>query len=248
MPARPPKAAAPSETSQVEQAGSEAELLPDPSRLSPSQARRRQRIVDEAYEMILESDGENVQIRDVAERAGVALGTAYRYFGSKDRLFAEAFEKWHDLQAAELTEIATKGKTNSDRLRLVATGLLDGHARQPQFSRIVRESLLATSDPMVVEILHRCDDRANQVFRAALHGIESRDADAIALLVGSWVNIARDRMAAGVVTLDELGRLISKAVRIVLEFRDPTLDGDRVSPTRRPGVRPQRSDAGPARA
>src|SRR4051794_37468752 len=37
---------------------------------------------------------DKIQVRDVAEEAGVALGTLYRYFNSKDHLFACALQSW----------------------------------------------------------------------------------------------------------------------------------------------------------
>ena len=37
---------------------------------------------------------EAVQMRDVAARANVALGTIYRYFSSKDHLLAAVMVEW----------------------------------------------------------------------------------------------------------------------------------------------------------
>src|SRR3974377_523984 len=48
----------------------------------------RQRVVDAAMELGLEGGYEAVQMRDVAARAHVAMGTVYRYFSSKDHLLA----------------------------------------------------------------------------------------------------------------------------------------------------------------
>ena len=59
------------------------------SSLTKSQAARRGRVIEAA--LTLGSDGgyDAVQMRDVATKAGVALGTIYRYFSSKDHLLAE---------------------------------------------------------------------------------------------------------------------------------------------------------------
>ena len=51
-----------------------------------SQAARRERILDAAMELATDGGWDAVQMREVAERAEVALGTLYRYFPSKVHL------------------------------------------------------------------------------------------------------------------------------------------------------------------
>ena len=48
-----------------------------------SQAARRERILDAAMDLAADGGWDSVQMREVAERAEVALGTLYRYFPSK---------------------------------------------------------------------------------------------------------------------------------------------------------------------
>ncbi len=63
-------------------------------RLTAKQVARRARVVDAALELAAEGGYDAVQMRDVATRAGVALGTIYRYFSSKDELLAAALVEW----------------------------------------------------------------------------------------------------------------------------------------------------------
>ena len=53
-------------------------------------AARRERMVDAAVELAVTGGYESVQMRDVAARAEVALGTLYRHFPSKDHLLLAA--------------------------------------------------------------------------------------------------------------------------------------------------------------
>ncbi|HVT22754.1 MAG TPA: TetR family transcriptional regulator, partial [Mycobacteriales bacterium] len=63
----------------------------DPTREAPaSQVARRERILDAAVELAGEGGYDAVQMREVAERAEVALGTLYRYFPSKVHLLVSA--------------------------------------------------------------------------------------------------------------------------------------------------------------
>jgi len=59
--------------------------LPDDT-LTESQAARRGRILDAALELSADGGFDAVQMREVAARADVALGTLYRYFPSKENL------------------------------------------------------------------------------------------------------------------------------------------------------------------
>src|SRR3954468_20979209 len=65
-----------------------------------SQAARREPILDAAMELATEGGWDAVQMREVAERAEVALGTLYRYFPSKVHLLVSVlgrtFSDLHD--------------------------------------------------------------------------------------------------------------------------------------------------------
>jgi AcrR family transcriptional regulator len=54
--------------------------------LTESQQARRSRMLQATQELALEGGWDGVQMREVANRAGVALGTLYRYFPSKEHL------------------------------------------------------------------------------------------------------------------------------------------------------------------
>jgi AcrR family transcriptional regulator len=63
----------------------------DAARETPAaQVARRERILDAAVELASEGGYDAVQMREVAERAEVALGTLYRYFPSKVHLLVSA--------------------------------------------------------------------------------------------------------------------------------------------------------------
>jgi len=200
--------------------------LPEPSTLRGTQAKRRQRIIDVAHTMIVESGDENVQIRDIADRADVALGTAYRYFGSKERLFAEVYAQWCQRLNDELVRDIRRGKSNTERTRLLARRTFERLTSEPQLASIGRV-LKVTEDPAILRILDRTEHGMLQLFRNALHGVEHRDADSIAMIVMSVIRAAFERHSGGLLSLEEANREIAKAVRMVLEFRDPAVDASR---------------------
>jgi AcrR family transcriptional regulator len=65
-----------------------------PENLTVRQAARREAVLRAAVELAAEGGYDAVQIRSVAQRADVALGTIYHYFSSKDVLLAAAMVEW----------------------------------------------------------------------------------------------------------------------------------------------------------
>ncbi|MFI5777538.1 TetR/AcrR family transcriptional regulator [Nocardia sp. NPDC051570] len=76
--------------------------LPPPRRLRADAARNQQRILAAARELFAER-GLDVTLDDVAEAAGVGVGTVYRRFANKRELIEEVFEQ-HVGAMAEATE------------------------------------------------------------------------------------------------------------------------------------------------
>lgn len=60
------------------------------------QRQRHARVLDAASQLASEGGYEAVQMRDVAEKADVAIGTLYRYVGSKDELLLRCLERFID--------------------------------------------------------------------------------------------------------------------------------------------------------
>ena len=68
--------------------------LPLPSTMTPRQRDRRERLVEAGLALLESDDYEHVQVKDIADTAGVSLGTLYNYFFSKERFFAEVMVRW----------------------------------------------------------------------------------------------------------------------------------------------------------
>ncbi|WP_330249789.1 TetR/AcrR family transcriptional regulator [Nocardia sp. NBC_00565] len=69
-----------------------ATTVPPPRRLRADAARNQQRIVEAARQLFADH-GLEITLDDVAERAGVGVGTVYRRFANKRELIAEVFEQ-----------------------------------------------------------------------------------------------------------------------------------------------------------
>src|SRR3954462_14618402 len=79
---------------------------PHPEALPRAQRERRDRIVRGAIALLEAGEYDAIQMRDVAQEAGVALATLYRYFTSKEHLYAAALLEWAG-------DFASKGRPRS---------------------------------------------------------------------------------------------------------------------------------------
>jgi len=117
--------------------------------LTRAQEARRQRVLDAAIELGAEGGYDGVQMRDVAARAHVALGTVYRYFSSKDQLLAAAMVCWVEQLAARLAQVPARGSTSSRRVLDVLEQASRVMARQPELVA-AGFSALTSTDPDAV--------------------------------------------------------------------------------------------------
>jgi len=117
--------------------------------LTRAQQARRQRVIDAAMSLGLEGGYEAVQMRDVAARADVAMGTVYRYFTSKDHLLAATLVCWVEQLDARLAQNPARGDTPAERVLDVLDRGLRAMSRQPHLVGAVFTSL-SSPDPAAV--------------------------------------------------------------------------------------------------
>jgi AcrR family transcriptional regulator len=73
-------------------------------------------ILNAALEIFHERGYEETTMRAIAKRAGVSLGNAYYYFGSKEHLIQEFYHRTHE---QHLTALAAQPRENSLKARLL---------------------------------------------------------------------------------------------------------------------------------
>ena len=178
----------------------------DTGMLTPNQAARRGRVLDAALALATEGGYDAVQMRDVASRAQVALGTIYRYFASKDHLLAACqLETWRELER-RLDARPLSGDTATDRVTDLFRRLMRRVEREPlQAAALITAS--SSPDPAVRECQLEMIGLQDGVFAAAMGELDPvRKAEIaqvlrqvwFAALLG-WVNGWTD---AGAVTVD----------------------------------------------
>jgi AcrR family transcriptional regulator len=112
--------------------------------LTPVQKQRRQRILDAAVGLAAEGGYDAVQMRAVALRADVALGTLYRYFASKEHLLVSALaEHVADLRG-RLVERPPRGEDDATRVMDVIRRVTRALQRDPNVIAAMLKSLISS--------------------------------------------------------------------------------------------------------
>ena len=163
---------------------------PAPEVLTRSQHARRARVVEAAMELASEGGYDAVQMRDVAGRAGVALGTVYRYFNSKDHLLAAALLEWARAMAETMNQRPIPaGETPADRLVEVIRRITRNSAKQPVlFAALV--TAITAPDPAVSECQSEVAEIVSSVLSRPLEGVdEETRAGVVRVLSHVWFSV-----------------------------------------------------------
>jgi len=183
--------------------------------LTRSQAARQERMLDVASRLAGDGGFDNVQMRAVAAEAEVALGTLYRYFPSKEQLFATALIRW--VQTFEQSYERSIRSAESDpvvRLRRTLGVALKGFERSPRFFGLLI-ALQSSDDPEVAARLETFTGTTSSVVRDALEGVDERWIEPIETLVWAAVfNLLRG-WSFGAYPMAEVRRRLDECVDVI---------------------------------
>jgi len=130
---------------------------------------RSRRIVETAIELAEEGGFEAVRLRDVASHAGVALGTLYRRFSSKEDLLVAALE----LETRALDERVRlrppKGADAAERLANFFVIATRGMIRRPNLSRAMLKAA-ASGEPALAKKVGEFHARVQGMVIGSLRG------------------------------------------------------------------------------
>ncbi|GGE52081.1 TetR family transcriptional regulator [Streptosporangium jomthongense] len=133
-------------------------------------AAARQRIAECTYQCVAEGGFRNAKITRIAQRAGVATGTIYRHFESKEDLFAEIFRKATQREVDKVAEALAVPGNATTRLETALRQFAERALKGP----VMAWSLIAEPvDPKVEEerLIYR-KAYANLFEQAIREGIE----------------------------------------------------------------------------
>jgi AcrR family transcriptional regulator len=152
--------------------------------LTKSQAARRQRVLVAALELGADGGYDAVQMRDIATAAGVALGTIYRYFPSKDALLAAAMVEWMEDLERRVSARAPQGASTAERVYDVLRRAVATMERQPKLAEAVITALTSDDRQAGAASIATTDVMQRVILRAFPEGTDPSTEAAIAKVLG----------------------------------------------------------------
>ena len=117
-----------------------------------AQRARRERILAATLALAARGGYDAVQMREVAERSEVALGTLDRYFPSKIHLLVSAMKEETDRLAARLSRRQVPGKTRAERVSFVLERSTRSLQRDPLLTEAMIRALMAADASVAAEV------------------------------------------------------------------------------------------------
>ena len=187
---------------------------------SAAQRDRRKRILDATYDLASDGGFDAVQMRAVADRAEVALGTLYRYFPSKIHLLVSSLAREFERSESLIRSMSTiPGDTAADRVIYILKRTTRGLQGDPKLTEALTRAFMFADASVATEI-HSVGMSLTTMLTHAMHpGDDSKPTDedvAIARVIGDvWLS-ALVAWVTGRSTAAETGAHLETAVRLLL--------------------------------
>jgi len=158
---------------------------------SAAQRDRRRRILEATLQLASKGGYDAVQMRTVAERAEVALGTLYRYFPSKIHLLVSALALEFEGIQEKFDRKPIPGATPYERTLYVLGGVTRRMQREPLLTEAMTRAFMF-ADPSASAEVNAVARLMEDMFTRAMHehdGEPTADDRAIARVIGDvWLS------------------------------------------------------------
>src|SRR5580704_11780180 len=182
---------------------------------------RRAQLIEAVIDLVREVGPGVIQMRDVAERSGIALGTVYRYFSSKEHLLAVAVCDWQERLTRRVLmpragEEAEEGEDLTERVLSYVRKEVRGFARNPKLAELMVQ-VHVSSDPFARDALARMAAINDQVMEKLLVGVPPERAEVVKSALGAILMNSLVYWVTGRGSLAEMTNTVESVTRLVLE-------------------------------
>src|SRR5207302_1778765 len=181
-----------------------------------AQRERRKRILDATLALASRGGYDAVQMRTVADRAGVALGTLYRYFPSKIHLLVSGLAREFERNQEKLDRTTIPGATPYERMLYVLGRITRTMQREPMLTEAMTRAFMFADPSAAAEVNTVARLMEHMLTRAMHEGEPTADEIAIARVIGDvWLS----NLVAWVTrraSADDVSRQLELAARLLL--------------------------------
>ncbi len=156
---------------------------------SAAKRERRKRIIDATLALASKGGYDAVQMRAVAEKADVALGTLYRYFPSKIHLLVSGLVREFEQAKEKLDKRPIPGETRYERMIYVLNLVTKNMQRDPLLIEAMTRAFMF-ADPSAATEVNAVAAIIEEILTSAMHdGEPTEDERAIARVIGDvWLS------------------------------------------------------------
>ncbi len=187
--------------------------------LPPAQRRRWDAVVRAALEMLEDGEYEAIQMRDVAKRANVAIGTLYRYFASKEHLYAAVMLLWVDSYNRGVRRRPLPAAP-ADALKELLRRSIAAFVAKPQFLR-VELVMEGSNDIHAREIISQFSQAYASTYHAILGQLPAKEAAQIEIVIQCVLTKMLHAFALDRATVDRVYDVVLGTVDLI--FSPPDL-------------------------
>jgi AcrR family transcriptional regulator len=187
---------------------------------------RKDRILDVAVGLAAAGGFENVRQRDVADQAGIALGTLYKSFTSKEHILSAALAREADELERRLKARPPVGDTPTERLQALFKIITRAMCHKPKYARAVIRAM-ASGQPEVASHVTAYQGRMNSIIVSVMAGdgseaerneqadIDSRQLALATLLQQIWF-ASLVAWSAGIFNQTDVTTHMNQAIELIL--------------------------------
>lgn len=137
---------------------------------------RSRRILEIAVELAEEGGFDAVRQRDVAAKAGVALGTLYKRFPSKEGILLAALELETEKLVRRITQQPIQGDTPLERVNGLFKTVTRGLCRKPNLAKALIKAL-TSGEPELTEKVAGYHTKMKDVIARAIAGEDTEPSE-----------------------------------------------------------------------
>jgi AcrR family transcriptional regulator len=184
---------------------------------SAAQRDRRRRILEAAVALAAKGGYEQMQMRAVAERADVALGTLYRYFPSKIHLLVCALGVQLEEVRAAFERRPAPGETPADRVMFVLGRTTRSLQREPNLTEALTRAFMF-ADASVANEIQVVAQHVSGILLTAMRPTAgpSEEDVAITKVIGDVWFASLVQWVTGRASAGDVSRSLDVAVRLLL--------------------------------
>jgi AcrR family transcriptional regulator len=188
---------------------------PQTARAAETAARRR-RLLEAAVELASEGGYDAVQMRDVAARAQVALGTLYRHYSSKDQLLLAALADQAGTLRTRLALRPAQGDRPGERVADVLRRATRALTRDPSITAAMVTALSAPESE-AASAKREVYDILRTIISGATDGDEVPDLDGIVRVLGYVWLATLSAWVGGMIDAEAMASDLAVAAHLLLD-------------------------------